>query len=86
VSIVSAHFRSLLLAGNDTVPISVWRGEVLGTKVCRYNRHTAGSLGWPFPMLKLEFIFRIKLTEAISSNGTRKLLPFEITKIPTAVN
>jgi len=23
-----------------------------GTKVCRYNWHSAGSLGWPFPMLK----------------------------------
>jgi len=23
-----------------------------GTKVCRYNWHSADSLGWPFPMLK----------------------------------
>ena len=22
-----------------------------GTKVCRYNWHDAGSLGWPFPVL-----------------------------------
>jgi len=26
--------------------------ELWGTKVRRYNRHSAGSLGWPFPMLK----------------------------------
>jgi len=23
-----------------------------GTTVCRYNWHSAGSLGWPFPTLK----------------------------------
>ena len=23
-----------------------------GTKVCRYNWHSAGSLGWPFPLRK----------------------------------
>ena len=27
-----------------------------GTIVCRYNRHSAGSLYWPFPMLKV-FIY-----------------------------
>jgi len=26
-------------------------GGLRGTKVCRYNWHSAGSLGWPFPML-----------------------------------
>ena len=25
--------------------------DLQGTKVCRYNWHGAGSLGWPFPML-----------------------------------
>ena len=30
-----------------------------GTKVCRYNWHGAGSLGWPFPMLKhLNIVFK----------------------------
>jgi len=54
--------------------------------VCRYNWHSAGSLGWPFPMLKYEYIFfRKKYTEAISSNSTRKLLWFEITRMPIAV-
>ena len=28
-----------------------------GTKVCRYNWHSAGSRGWPFPMLKYKYIF-----------------------------
>ena len=43
----------------------------------------AGSLGWPFPMLK--YIFQMKYTEAILANSTRKLLRFEITKILIAV-
>jgi len=29
----------------------------LGTEVCRYNWHSAGSLGWPFPMLKYKRTF-----------------------------
>jgi len=49
--------------------------------VCRYNWHTAGSLGWPFSMLKYKYIFQIKYTEVILSNSTRKLLWFEITKM-----
>jgi len=56
-----------------------------GTKVCRYNWHSAGSLGWPFPTLKYEYIFQIKYTEAILSNNTRKLLWLEITRILIAV-
>jgi len=53
--------------------------------VCRYNWHSAGSLGWPFPMLKYEYIYRIKYTETILSISTRKLLCFEITKMLIAV-
>ena len=56
-----------------------------GTKVCRYNWHSAGSLGWPFPMLKYTQTFHIKYMKAISSNSTRKLLWFEITKMLIAV-
>jgi len=26
-------------------------------KVCRYSRHIAGSQGWPFPLLKYQYIF-----------------------------
>ena len=51
----------------------------------RYNRHSAGSLGWPFSMLKFEFIFQRKYTEAILSDNDRKLLWFEITKMLIAV-
>ena len=54
-----------------------------GTKVCRYNWHSVGSLGWPFPMLKYKYIFQIKYTEAVLSNSTRKVLWFEITKLMT---
>jgi len=51
-----------------------------------YNWHSAGSLGWPFPMLKYKYIFfQLKYTEAILSNSTRRLLWFEISKMPTAV-
>ena len=57
-----------------------------GTKVCRYNWHSAGSWGWPFPMLTyINMIFEVKYTEGILSNGTRKLLRFEITQILIAV-
>jgi len=54
---------------------------VLGSRgdiVRRYNWHSAGSVGWPFPMLKYEYIFRIKYTEAILSNSARKLSLFEL--------
>ena len=32
-----------------------------GTKVCRYNWHSAGSLGWPFPMTEYKFFFSNKM-------------------------
>jgi len=50
---------------------------------CRYNLHSTGPLGWPFPMLKYKYIFQIKY--AILSNSTRGLLWLEITKTLTAV-
>jgi len=56
-----------------------------GTKVCRYNWHSAGFLGWPFSMLKYKYIFQIKYTGTILSNSTRKLLWFDITKMLIAV-
>ena len=46
-----------------------WRvvGESLallqGTKVCRYNWHSASSLGWPFPVLKYKYILPRKYTD-----------------------
>ena len=46
------------------------------TKACRYSRHSAGSVGWPFPVLKYEYISQIKYTEAILSSSIRKLLWF----------
>jgi len=56
-----------------------------GTKVHRNNWHSAGFLGWQFPMLKYKYIFQIKYTEAILSKRTRKLLWFEIFKMLIAV-
>ena len=53
--------------------------------MCRYNWHSAGSLGWPFSVLIYEYMFQIKYTEAILSNSTRKLLSFEITEMLIAV-
>jgi len=49
--------------------------------VCRYNWHSAGSLGWPFPVLKYGCVFQTKLTIAILSDSTRKLLLLEIRKM-----
>jgi len=57
-----------------------------GPALCPYNRHSAGSLGWPFPVLKYKYISRTKYTEAIlSSASARKLLRFEITEMLIAV-
>jgi len=47
--------------------------------------HSAGSLHWPFPMIKYKYIFKIKYTEALLSNSTWKLLWFEITKMLIAI-
>jgi len=44
-------------------------------------KNSAGSLDWPFPMLKYKYIFRVKYTEAILSNSTQKLLWYQITKM-----
>jgi len=57
--------------------------------VVRHSRErqcadTTGTVlvhGLPFPMLKYKYIFRIKYTEAILSNSTRKLLWLEISKM-----
>ena len=54
-------------------------------KVCQYNWHSASLLGWPFPVLKYEYIFQIKYTEATVSNNTLRLLWFEISKVLIAV-
>jgi len=63
------HYQLLLqwldTVGNDSVPIQL---AVL-------------VHGLPFPMLKYKYIFRIKYTEAILSNSTRKLLWLEISKM-----
>ena len=49
--------------------------------MCRYSWHSAGYMGWLFPMLKYKYMFQIKYTEAILSNGTRKLLWVETNKM-----
>jgi len=49
------------------------------------NWHNAGSLGWPFSVLKYKKKFQINYTEAILTNSTRKQLWFKITKLLTAV-
>jgi len=75
-----------IAAASAQIPRTVRRSSQQGTKVCRYNWHSAGSLGWPFPTLKYKYIFQIKYTEAIFlSNSTRKLLWFEIGKMLIAV-
>jgi len=54
--------------------IAAFTKFVIGNESVPYNWHDAGSLGWPFPMLKYKYIFQLKYTEAILSNSTRKLL------------
>ena len=49
-----------------TVAVVIW-----GTKVCRYNWHSASSIGWPFPMLTYKYVFQIKYMQAILSNSVR---------------
>jgi len=39
--------------------------RLYGTKVCRCSWHSAGSLGWPLPVLKYKYLFRLKYTKAI---------------------
>jgi len=56
-----------------------------GTKVCRYNWHSAGSPGWTFPTPKYKYIFKTKNTEAILSDSTRKQLWIEFNNILIAV-
>jgi len=34
------------------------RPHLQGKKVCQYNWHSAGSLGWPFPVLKYKYTFQ----------------------------
>jgi len=51
----------------------------------RYNWHSAGCLGWPFPMLKYKYIFEIKRKKAILSKSTGKLLWCKIAKMQAAV-
>ena len=67
-------------ARNKNAAIKVYR-----ERKCRYSWHSAGSLGWLFPMPKHKYSFQIKYTEAILSNSTRKLVRFEITKILLSV-
>jgi len=80
------HIRS---DNNFPSPADLWRCAArrghTGTKVRRYNWHSAGSVRWPFPMLKYKCIFQIKYAEAILSNNTRKLLRLEIAEMLIAV-
>ena len=43
-----------------------------GTKVCRYIWHSAGTLGWLFPMLKYKYIFN----KIYGSNFIKHTRPF----------
>jgi len=68
---VRLHFmQNKLNIGNESAPTR-W--------------HIAGSLVWPFPVIKYKYVFQIKYTAVILSNRTRKLLWFEVTKVLIAV-
>ena len=67
VLIRKSRFCTLILAASRIAtadnPITaqnrLWRLQ--GTKVCRYNWHSAGSLRYPFPVLKYKYIFQINI-------------------------
>jgi len=88
----SFPFRSLSLFSNSheiptwLFPFSSHSQRERKCAECRYNWHSAGSLGRPLPMLTCKYIFQLKYTEAILSNSTRKLLCFEITNVRIAVS
>ena len=49
-----------------TIIVGADCAKAIGNEIVRwYNWHSAGSLGWPFPMVKYKYIFQIKYTEAI---------------------
>jgi len=41
-----------------TASVASSRHGLWRTKVCRYSWHSAGSLHWPFPMLKYKLFFK----------------------------
>ena len=68
-------------ANSSWVRLSAHVSDTGNERVCRYNWHSAGSMGWPFSVLKCKYVSQIKYTETILSNSTGKLLWFEITKM-----
>jgi len=59
--------------------------ETIANKSVSIQLAQGWFFGWLIPMLKYKYIFQIKYTEAILSNGTRKLLLFEISQMVIAV-
>jgi len=45
-------------ARNDLTVLCLALSVGIGKEVCRYNWRSAGSLGWPFPMLQYKYIFQ----------------------------
>ena len=71
----SYFYRKKFRGLKCTVGLVIRHGieEQGGTKVRRYNWHSAGSLGWPFPMLiYINIFFQIKYTETVLLHSTRK--------------
>ena len=63
--------------------------KVQGTKVCRYNWRTAGSLGWPFPTLTYIYTVSQKKTrhQTLGHNFTNYYPIFKIFSLAdSAVN
>ena len=53
--------------------------------MCRYNWHSAGSLGWPFPVLKYKYIFSNKIYGSNFIKQQSGTVRFEIAKMLIAV-
>jgi len=56
VDLASNFTHAVGLSGLATDPLFLQQG----TKVRRYNWHSAGSLGWPFPVLKFSLVYFLK--------------------------
>jgi len=69
--VLTGCMLTVIARGHESVPIQLAQ--------CRFP-------GLATEMLKYQYISRIKYTEAILSNSTRKLYSFEITKMLIAVS
>ena len=62
-------------------PVGVGQNILYGKKVCRYIWHSAGSLGWPFLMLKYKYIFPIRYRKQFYQTALENCYSLKLLKI-----